>query len=103
MHVNRSRWSRVVATIAVVAVLGSCSSDDPESPTDSLTPDPEDVGMPADAESVETPEGERVYVSESTASVYGACSVLEPHEDDVAGWLGIDPPRGYSDYGVVCT
>jgi len=103
MPTHRSGWRLVLAGVAAALLLSACGSDDSDSQTPQLEPDPEDVGLPADAEPVATPEGERVYVSESTATVYGACSIIEPYEDDVAGWLGIDPPRGYSDFGVVCT
>jgi hypothetical protein len=99
----RSGWRVALASAVMAGLLLSCSSDDSDDQTPSLSPDPEDVGMPADAEPVTTPEGDRVYVSESAATVYGPCDIIEPHEDDIAAWLELDPPRGFSDFGVVCT
>jgi hypothetical protein len=87
--------------LLAVALLVSCGDDGETTPT-TIGPDPEDLGLPPDAEQITTPEGDRVWLSESQGSVYGECSVIEPHEDDVAGWLEVDPPRGFTDYGVVC-
>jgi hypothetical protein len=94
-----------VAAIAALA-LAACGDDDDATPSTAangaaaLTA--EELGAPVDAEAVTTPEGDVVYVSESSATVYGACEDIEPHEDDLAGWLEMDPPRGYADFGVAC-
>lgn len=68
---------------------------------------PEDPGglfrPPEDAEEVTTPEGDVVYVSERKATVYGRCSVIEPHQGDIAGWLDREPPEGQSDYAYICS
>jgi hypothetical protein len=94
--------------VAAIVALGvaACGDDDDQTPTTAgsgaaaLTA--EELGAPADAEPVTTPEGDVVYVSESSATIYGACEDIEPHEDDLAGWLEMDPPRGYTDFGVAC-
>jgi hypothetical protein len=78
------------------SLLGACSDDDDPAPRAATGE------LPSDAEVVETPEGDHVYVSESQGMVYGACEVIEPHEDDISGWLDIRPPQGSSDFGFAC-
>jgi hypothetical protein len=100
MGSRHPRWS-VAAVCALSLALAACG-DDSEPTTADLGVDPTELGMPADADPVTTPEGDTVYLSESRVTVYGACETIDPHKDDVSGWLGIDPPRTYSDFGVVC-
>ena len=95
-------WASAIVVAAALGLAGCGDDDGLKPPPTTGGPVPEDVGLPADAEYVTTPEGGGVYVSESEAVVYGACENIDPHDDDIAGWLGIDPPPGFSNYGKVC-
>jgi len=89
-----------VRTALLLLVLAACSST-----AGSTTPTsgPQTYGIPEGKGPIteHAVMGGTVYVYD--VAVYGPCDLLKPHEDNLAGWLGIDPPDGYADYGMVCT
>jgi len=85
----------------LLLALAACSSTGGSSEPIHLD-GPQAYGVPADAGPVTEHAVLGGTVWQYRESLYGPCELLEPHEDDLAGWLGIPPPDGYGDFGMVC-